>query len=72
MRVLKQEYEIRCESDVEAQQVIEQFKNEAENKGNTLIASSTTYKEKKSKGEIIDSAYVVKIKISLGTVWDEV
>jgi hypothetical protein len=70
MRVLKQEYEIRCESDAEAKSVIESFKKEAEDKGNTLISSSTTYKEKKSKGEVIDAAFVVKVKICLGTIWD--
>ena len=69
--LLKQTDEIRANSEEEAKVIMEKFRNEANSEGYTLGASGYTYKTKKSKGEIIDEAWVVKIVKILGGVWDE-
>ena len=53
-----------------AKEMNEQFKNEAKSKGYILNAFSYTKKEKKSKGEIIDDGYLVKVAKVYGGFWD--
>jgi hypothetical protein len=48
----------------------ERFKNEAHSEGYVLSAFSYTKKEKKSKGEIIDEGYLVKVTKVYGGFWD--
>ena len=48
----------------------EQFKAEAKTKGYILNAFSYNKKEKKSKGEIIDDGYLVKVIKVYGGFWD--
>ena len=48
----------------------EKFKSEAKTEGYILNAFSYTAKDKKAKGEIIDSCYVVKATKVYGGVWD--
>lgn len=58
---MKQTDEIRVDSYEEAKALIEKFKADAQQEGYDVISSAATLKEKKSKGEIIDSYYIVKI-----------
>lgn len=61
MEIMKQTDEIRVDSYEEAKALIEKFKADAQQEGYDVISSAATLKEKKSKGEIIDSYYIVKI-----------
>lgn len=61
MEIMKQTDEIRVDSYEEAKALIEKFKTDAKESGYDVISSAATLKEKKSKGEIIDSYYIVKI-----------
>ena len=70
MRLLKVVEEYRAESEQEVKEMSEQFKNEAKSEGYILNAFSYTKKEKKSKGEIIDDGYLVKVAKVYGGFWD--
>ena len=70
MRLLKVVEEYRAESEQEVKEMNEQFKTEAKSDGYILSAFSYTKKEKKSKGEIIDDGYLVKVAKVYGGFWD--
>lgn len=70
MRILKVTAEYRAESEEEAKQMNEDFKKEAREKGYVLNSFAYTKKEKKSKGEIIDDGYLVKVVKVYGGFWD--
>ncbi len=69
--LLKQTDEIRANSEEEAKAIMEKFRKEAEEKEYVIGASGYVYKTKKSKGEIIDEAWVVKIVKQIAGVWEE-
>jgi hypothetical protein len=71
MRLLKQTIETRTDSENEAKELIEKYRQEAKEKGYTIGSAGYTYKTKKSKGEIIGEAYVVKIVQIFGGLWEE-
>ena len=68
MRLLKETLEIRANSEIEAKEVIESYRQKAATDGFTIGAAGYTYKTKKSKGEIIDEAWVCKIVQDFGGV----
>ena len=70
MRLLKVTEEYRADSEQEAREAIENFRRESLEKGYVLGACGFTYKDKKSKGEIIDEAWVVKVVKIYGKVWE--
>lgn len=70
MRILKVTAEYRAESEEEAKQMNEDFKKEARDQGYILTSFAYTKKEKKSKGEIIDDGYLVKVVKTYGGFWD--
>jgi hypothetical protein len=70
MRILKVTAEYRAESEEEAKQMNEDFKTEAREKGYILNSFAYTKKEKKSKGEVIDDGYLVKVVKVYGGFWD--
>ena len=70
MRLLKVVEEYRAEGEQEVKEMNEQFKTEAKFEGYILNAFSYTKKEKKSKGEIIDDGYLVKVAKVYGGFWD--
>lgn len=70
MRLLKVTEEYRAESEQEVKEMNEEFKTEAKTKGYILNAFSYNKKEKKSKGEIIDDGYLVKVTKVYGGFWD--
>ena len=61
MRQLKVTEEFRAESEEEAKAAVEKYQKEGLEKGFSIIKWSADYKTKKSKGEIIDSGYLLKI-----------
>ena len=70
MRLLKVTAEYRVESEEEAKQMNEDFKKEARDQGYVLNSCAYTRKEKKSKGEVIDDGYLVKVVKVYGGFWD--
>lgn len=71
MRQLKVTEEFRAESEEEAKAAVEKYQKEGLEKGFSIIKWSADYKTKKSKGEIIDSGYLLKITRQLSDFWDE-
>lgn len=69
MKKLKETLEIRVNSEIEAKEAMEKFRSEAAEKGYSVGACGYTYKEKKAKGEIIDTAYLVKVVKIYGGIW---
>lgn len=61
MEFMKQTDEIKVGTEDEAKALIEKFKRDAKEEGYEIASYSATKKEKKSKGEIIDSFVIVKI-----------
>lgn len=59
--LMKQTDEIKVNDEQEAKALIENFKAKALEGGYEIISYTSTLKEKKSKGEVIDSYYIVKI-----------
>ena len=70
MRLLKETIELRADSEEEAKRIIEEYKENSDKKGYMITAAGDTYKSKKSKGEIIDEAYVCKIVLQFSEVWE--
>ena len=70
MRLLKVTAEYRVESEEEAKQMNEDFKKEAKEQGYVLNSFAYTRKEKKSKGDIIDEGYLIKVVKVYGGFWD--
>lgn len=71
MKLLKETIELRADSENEAKEVIESYRREASEKGYTIGAAGYTYKTKKSKGEIIDEAWVCKIVMNFCGIWED-
>lgn len=70
MKLLKVTEEYRAESEQEVKEMNEQFKEKAKTEGYVLGAFSYTKKEKKSKGDVIDDGYLVKVAKVYGGFWD--
>jgi hypothetical protein len=59
--LIKQTDEITVGTEEEAKALIESFKEKAKTEGFEIVSYSTTLKEKKAKGEVINSYYLCKI-----------
>lgn len=59
----------RCETETEAKERMEAFREEAEEKGYHIKKMGYEYKDKKSKGEIIDKCYVLSITKIYSSLW---
>ena len=59
--LIKQTDEITVGNEQEAEALIESFKEKASIEGFDIVSYSSTLKEKKSKGEVVDSYVIVKI-----------
>ena len=70
MRLLKVTEEYCADSEQEAREAIENFRKESLEKGYVLGACGFTYKDKKSRGEIIGEAWVLKVVKIYGKVWE--
>jgi len=71
MKVINQITEVyRIDSEEEVRAFNEELKAEALDEGYILKSYSYTLKEKKSKGEVIDSAYQVKVIKEFSGFWE--
>lgn len=61
MELLKRTEEFRVNNEAEAQALINQAKEDPEGEGYELVSYKMVKKDKKSKGEIIDSWVVVTL-----------
>lgn len=61
MEIMKRTDEIRVDTEEEAMALIESFKEKSRTEGYEVVSHTAILKEKKSKGEVIDSYYIVKI-----------
>lgn len=61
MELLKRTEEFRVNNEAEAQALINQAKEDPNNEGYELISYKMVKKDKKSKGEIVDSWVVVTL-----------
>lgn len=59
--LVKQTDEIQVDTEEEAKALIESFKEKAKIEGYEVVSYSSTLKEKKSKGEVVDFYYICKI-----------
>ena len=71
MRLLKETFEFHADTEADALKLIEECRTNANSKGYTVTKASYTRKDKKSKGEIIDTAYVITLTLTYGSTWDE-
>ncbi len=71
MREIKRTEEYVCNSEIEAKEAIERFRDEARAEGYLLSHAGFSYKCKKAKGDIIDEAWVVKIIKEIGPLWGD-
>lgn len=70
-KMLNQTTEIyRVDTEEEVQAFIEEAKADAIENGYVLKSCSYTLKEKKAKGEVIDSAYQVKVVKDYTGFWE--
>ena len=71
MRYLNQVAEVyRIDTEEEVKNFIEELKAQAFEEGYVLKSCAYTLKEKKLKGEVVDSAYQVKIIKDFSTFWE--
>ena len=61
MEIMKRTDEIRVDTEAEAKALIESFKEKAKEEAYEVVSYTSTLKEKKAKGEVIDSYYIIKI-----------
>ena len=61
MDIMKRTDEIRVNTEEEAMALIENCKEKSQIEGYEVVSHTATLKEKKSKGEVVDSYYIVKI-----------
>lgn len=67
---LEQTTKYRCDTENEAKEQIENFRNEAKEKGYLIKKIGYEYKNKKAKGEIIDEAYVLSVTSTYADLWE--
>lgn len=60
----------RVDTEEEAARFIEECKEAANEGGYTLKSYGTTFKEKKAKGEVIDSGYAIRVSKEYDSFWD--
>lgn len=61
----------RADSEIQAKDMIEQFRAEAAQKGYIVKKAGYEYKNKKAKGEIIAEAWVVSITQVYAGLWED-
>lgn len=59
------------DSEIQAKDMIESFRQQANEKGYTIKKASYTRKDKKAKGEIIATKFVVEIVQTFSGIWDD-
>lgn len=70
MKKLKTTIEVRCYSEEEAKDFLEDFRKKSQEEGYTVGANGYTYKTKKSKGEIVSEGWLCKCTKIHEDFWD--
>lgn len=70
MKKLKTTIEVRCYSEEEAKDFLEDFRQGAKQEGYTVGTNGYTYKSKKSKGEIVEEGWLCKCTKIHEDFWD--
>lgn len=70
MILIKTTEEYRVDTEEQAKEAMEFFRQDAKEKGYTLKANGYTLKEKKQKGEVIDSGFLLKVVKEISTFWE--
>lgn len=70
-KLLKLTEEYRVDTEEEAKNAMEAFRRDAGEKGYTLKSCGYTRKEKKKKGEVIDSGFLIKVVKEIEGFWEE-
>lgn len=60
------------DSEVKAKNMIEAFRQDADEKGYVIKKAGYEYKTKKAKGEIIAECWVVSATLVFGSLWEEI
>lgn len=60
----------RCETQTQGEELIKKIKDAQKEGSYELIDYESKLKTKKSKGEIIDSWYIVKVRKKMETIYD--
>lgn len=71
MLLLKDKLTFRCETEDEAKELVENYKQRGKTENFYVNKFSYQLKEKKAKGEIIDSCYEVSCELVYNTIWGE-
>lgn len=66
---LKEKLTFRCETEDEAKALIERYKQDGRANGYEVNKVSYQYKEKKAKGDVIDSCWQVDLELVYTTIW---
>lgn len=66
---LKEKLTFRCEIEDEAKALIEHYKQDGHTNGYEVNKVSYQYKEKKAKGDVIDSCWQVDLELIYTTIW---
>lgn len=67
---LEETIKIRTNSENDARMTIDHYREQCREGGYTVKKAGYEYKTKKSKGEIIDEAWVVSITLTYADVWE--
>lgn len=59
--LMKQTDEIMVDTEEQAKALIDSFKEKSREEGFEIVSYTSTLKEKKSKGEVVDAYYIVKV-----------
>lgn len=61
----------RVDTEAEAKEQIENFRQEAAKKGYIVKKAGYERKEKKAKGEVIATAFIVSVTQVFGSLWED-
>lgn len=62
----------RVDTEVQAKNLIDTYREQSQDKGYVIKKASYERKDKKAKGEIIATVYVVTIVQVFATVWEDI
>lgn len=62
----------RVDTEIQAKDIIEEYRNQAQQKGYVIKKASYERKDKKVKGEIIATVFVVTITQVFASLWEDI
>ena len=69
MLKLKDKITFRCETEKEAKELGENFKEKGKSEGFTVNKFSYQLRERKEKKEVVESCYQVEIELLYASIW---